>query len=344
MEDLELKKIKEIFLEEIKKIKNLKEVQDLKVKYLGRKGELTKILRELKELSAEEKFKLGRLANELKKELVVYLDEVKDRLEKTIKSSGELDLTLPGQKFELGHLHPNSRVQYQLEDIFSSMGFMVLDGPELESEFYNFEGLNIPATHPARDIQDTFFIDEEKGFNPNNRLLMRTHTSNLQVRAMKEYGVPLRVIIPGRCFRYEATDASHENTFYHLEGLMIDKEISIAHLIVVMKELLSQIFKKEIKIRLRPGYFPFVEPGFELDINCLICSGQGCSVCKNSGWVEILPCGLVHPNVLRAGGVDPEEYSGFAFGLGLTRLVMMKYNIDDIRLLQSGDLRFLEQF
>jgi phenylalanyl-tRNA synthetase alpha chain len=224
------------------------------------------------------------------------------------------------------------------------MGFMVLDGPELESEFFNFEALNIPADHPARDMQDTFFIEEEKNTDPRNRLVMRTHTSNCQVRSMRQYGAPLRAVFPGRCFRYEATDAVHEATFYQMEGLMVDKDISISHLISVMKMLLSEIFKKEVKIRLRPGYFPFVEPAFELDINCLICSGVGCPACKHSGWIEVLPCGPVHPNVLLAGGLDPKEWSGFAFGLGLTRLAMQKYGINDIRLFQSGDLRFLEQF
>jgi phenylalanyl-tRNA synthetase alpha chain len=218
------------------------------------------------------------------------------------------------------------------------MGFMILDGPELESDYYNFEALNIPTWHPARDTQDTFYIEAKE------KLLLRTQTSPVQVRAMQKYGAPLRCVVPGRVFRNEATDVSHDHTFYQLEGLMIDKDISITNLIAVMKELLSGIFKREVNVRLRPGYFPFVEPAFELDIQCLICGGKGCSVCKQSGWLELLPCGLVHPNVLKAGGIDPKKYSGFAFGLGLTRLVMMKYKIDDIRLLQSGDLRFLNQF
>ncbi len=339
----ELKKLKEQAKQEIERIKNSQELRDLEVKYLGRKGELTNILRQLKDLSAEEKKKIGQLANEVKNDLVEQFCQIKIEVEAN-KKREEIDLTLPGQKFARGRLHPLSQVQYQLEDIFTSMGFMVLDGPELESEFFNFEALNFIPDHPARDMQDTFFVEEGRKSDPNNRLVLRTHTSNCQVRAIKEYGAPLRAIFPGRCFRHEATDACHETTFYQLEGLMIDKEISIAHLISVMKTLLTEVFKKEIKIRLRPGYFPFVEPGFELDISCLICGGKKCPACKHSGWVEILPCGLVHPNVLLAGGLDPKEWSGFAFGMGLTRLVMMKYGINDIRLMQSGDLRFLEQF
>ena len=209
-------------------------------------------------------------------------------------------------------------------------------GPEVESEYNNFDALNIPPDHPARDMQDTFWL--EGGH------LLRTHTSPVQVRGMRKLGPPLRMIAPGRVFRNEEVDASHEHTFYQLEGMMVDREVSVANLIYFMKTLLSAVFKREVTVRLRPGYFPFVEPGFELDIQCLICGGPGCPVCKQSGWVELLPCGLVHPNVLRMGGIDPEQWNGFAFGLGLTRLVMMRYAIDDIRLLQSGDLRFISQF
>jgi phenylalanyl-tRNA synthetase alpha chain len=216
------------------------------------------------------------------------------------------------------------------------MGFLILDYPEVESDFFNFTGLNIPPEHPARDMQDTFWLTDGT--------LLRTHTSTGQVRAMREYGAPLRAIFPGRVFRYESTDASHEHTFHQCEGLMIDQNISVAHLIHSMKTLLSSIFERDVTIRLRPGYFPFVEPGFELDIQCQVCGGSGCSVCKHSGWVELLPCGLVHPNVLRHAGLDPNAWEGWAFGLGLSRLVMMKYQIEDIRHLLGGDLRFLAQF
>ena len=233
-------------------------------------------------------------------------------------------------------MHPISQIQYEIEDIFTSMGFEIQDGPEVETDYYNFEALNIPPHHPARDMQDTFWTEDGN--------LLRTHTSAIQVRAMERLKPPFRIVGPGRVFRYESTDASHENTFYQVEGMMVDREITVAHLIFVMKELLSRIFHREVTVRLRPGYFPFVEPGFELDIHCLICDGRGCSVCRQSGWVELLPCGLVHPNVLRMGGIDPAQWSGFAFGLGLNRLVMMKYGINDIRHFLSGDIRFLRQF
>ncbi|MFA6305006.1 MAG: phenylalanine--tRNA ligase subunit alpha [Patescibacteria group bacterium] len=348
MED-KLKKLKNQALAEIKKLglnkvegsKILAELKKLETKYLGRKGELTFMLRGVKDLALQEKPKLGQLANEIKLELEKVIKEVEQGLksQKNDESlSHWLDVTLPGVKTTLGHLHPITIVTRQLEDIFIKMGFMVLEGPELESEYYNFETLNIPATHPARDIQDTFYIKDNPGW------LLRTQTSNQQVRAMEKYGAPLRAIFPGRVFRCEATDVRHDHTFYQLEGLMIGKDISIAHLITSMKIMLKGIFKKEVKVRLRPGYFPFVEPGFEVDVSCLLCDGEGCGVCKKTGWVEMIGAGLVHPRVLEAGGLDPKIWSGFAFGMGINRLVMMKYGIDDIRLFMSGDLRFLEQF
>lgn len=338
--------------EALDKVSSSVDLGKLEIKLLGRRGgKLNAILKSLKNLSEKERKQFGKLANEIKNEIVDLIAEKRVILEKeeTAKTIEEdwIDVTLPGIKPRQGSLHPVSIVQYELEDLFRSLGFMILDGPELESDYYNFEALNIPAHHPARDVQDTFYIKNksEKIKNKSKeKLLLRTHTSPVQVRAMQEFGAPLRAIVPGRVFRYEALDASHENTFIQLEGLMVDKNISICNLIAVMKTLLKGIFKKEVKIRLRPGFFPFVEPGFELDIECLICAGRGCSVCKQSGWVELLPCGLVHPNVLRAGHIDPEKFSGFAFGLGLTRLVMMRYGINDIRLFNSGDLRFLKQF
>jgi len=224
----------------------------------------------------------------------------------------------------------------ELEDIFQGMGFTVLTGPEVELEYYNFDALNIPSDHPARDMQDTYWL--------TNGMLLRTHTSAIQVRAMERFGAPLRAIFPGRCFRYEATDASHENTFYQLEGLMVDRGISVANLIAVMKALLSQVFHRDVLVRLRPGFFPFVEPGFELDVRCVFCGGKGCPTCKGGGWIELIPCGLVHPRVLEYGRIDTSQYSGFAFGLGLTRLAMLKFNVPDIRLMNSGDIRFCEQF
>lgn len=334
----DLEKLKKQALQEFNRVKNSEELQELKSKYLGRNGELTRLLRNLKDIAEEEKPKVGKFANDVKKSLSAIFKDYSDKLDNNASSTEAIsaDLTLPGLLVKSGSLHPNTIVQYQLEDIFESLGFKVLEGPDVESDYYNFEALNIPLDHPARDIQDTFWL--------KNGYLLKTHTSAMQVRAIEKYGAPLRAIFPGRCFRHEATDASHDTTFYQLEGLMIDKNISIANLIAVMKELLKAVFNKNVKVRQRPGYFPFVEPGFELDISCLICGGQGCSVCKHSGWVELLPCGLVHPNVIKYGGLNPKEWTGFAFGLGLTRLTMMKYGIDDIRLLHGGDLRFLKQF
>ncbi len=340
---LDLKKNAQQDIETAQTINDLETVEN---KYFGRKnGELNTILKELKSMTIEERRIVGALANEIKEELIAQIELKKQNLmASTIDqelSQEWLDVTLPKGQKPLGHLHPSSQIQYELEDIFKSMGFMIADGPELESDYYNFEALNIPPHHPARDMQDTFYLENKK---TEDKLVLRTHTSNVQVRSMQKYGVPLRIVVPGKVYRYESTDASHDTTFQQMEGLMVDKNITITNLIAVMKTLLKGIFKKEVKVRLRPGFFPFVEPGFELDINCLICGGHGCSVCKHTGWLELLPCGMVHPNVLQAGGVDPKVYSGFAFGLGLTRLVMMRYGIDDIRLLNSGDLRFLKQF
>ena len=317
------------------------EVEELRVKLLGKKGELTEMLKDLKNMDIEERKQFGQEANALKNELTEIIEAKFKELsandvKKSLSSGSNFDISLPGTNFKLGSLHPVTIVQKEIERIFTGMGFNIVDGPEAEEEFFNFEALNIPKHHPARDMQDTYWLE--------NGSLLRTHTSPCQVRAMQKYGAPLKVIAPGRCFRNESTDASHENTFFQLEGMMIDKNVSIANLIYVMKLLLSEVFQRDVKIRLRPGFFPFVEPGFELDLNCMICGGKGCPTCKHSGWIELLPCGMVHPNVLRYGGIDPEEYTGFAFGLGLTRLAMMKYGISDIRVLNSGDLRAMEQF
>ncbi|MBN2041698.1 MAG: phenylalanine--tRNA ligase subunit alpha [Spirochaetes bacterium] len=331
-------------INEIKNSESIEELESIRINVLGRKGELTLILRSLGQMPAEERSALGKRSNEIKTEIESAIEEKKDKLSSSkidhILKSDWIDVTLNradfAKSFKPGHIHPIYTMQYEIEDIFSSMGFQILDGPEVETEYYNFEALNIPGHHPARDMQDTFWTED---YN-----LLRTHTSAIQVRGMEKNKPPFRVIGPGRVFRNEAVDAGHSNTFYQIEGMMVDRDISVAHLIFFMKSLLKEIFKREVKIRLRPGYFPFVEPGFELDINCLICEGRGCSVCKQSGWVELLPCGLVHPNVLRYGNIDPEEWNGFAFGLGLDRLVMMKYTINDIRHFHDGDIRFLDQF
>ena len=319
-------------------------LEAVRVEVLGRKGQLatltTQIGKSMGTLPPPERAVLGKLLNAVKQDLESRYETRKSAFERAaldLRLDAEwLDLTLPAPGTRPGTLHPLTQIQRELEAYFTSLGFAVLDGPEVEDEWHNFDALNIPASHPARDTQDTFFVE--------GGLLLRTHTSPVQVRAMEKFGAPLRMVAPGRVFRNEEVDASHEHTFYQLEGMMIDKDVSIGHMLYFMKGLLSAIFHRDATVRLRPGFFPFVEPGFELDIKCLICDGEGCPVCKQSGWVELLPCGLVHPNVLRSGGIDPEKWNGFAFGLGLTRLVMMRYAIDDIRHLASGDLRFLRQF
>jgi phenylalanyl-tRNA synthetase alpha chain len=319
---------------------SLKETEELRVRYLGRKSEIVSILKGLGGLPPEERPAAGKTANEVKRRIDDLLAKKTEALGRRIAEElGErekIDITEPGLKHAAGHLHPITQMMMELEDIFTSMGFTVATGPEVELDYYNFEALNIPADHPARDTQDTIWT--------TSGTLLRTQTSSVQVRAMERWKPPLRVIAPGRVFRYERTDASHEHTFYQLEGLMVDRGISVANLIAVLKTMLAQVFHEAVNVRLRPGYFPFVEPGFELDINCRFCAGAGCPVCKRSGWMELLGCGLMHPNVLRAGGVDPEEYSGFAFGMGIDRLAMIRWGIDDIRLFHGGDLRFLEQF
>jgi len=316
------------------------ELEVVRIEVLGRKGSLTQISKEMGKLAPEERARAGKLLNAVKQKLEAALESKQQQFADAVlraRLDGEwVDLTLPAPGPQMGHLHPITQIQTEIEDLFVSMGFAVLDGPEVETEYHNFDALNILRDHPARDMQDTFWLTDGN--------VLRTHTSPVQVRGMERLGPPLRMIAPGRAFRNENVDASHEHTFYQLEGMMVDREVSVAHLIYFMKTLLTAIFKREATVRLRPGYFPFVEPGFELDIQCLICGGPGCAVCKQSGWVELLPCGLVNPNVLRMSGIDPEEWNGFAFGLGLTRLAMMRYAIDDIRLLQGGDLRFLRQF
>ena len=340
MLDDSIKRLESCSLERIRSASSPEDLEAARVEVLGRNGSLKQFGKEMGKLPVEEKKQIGKLLNDAKEKLEGEFEARKRQfeeaaLEKRLDAEW-LDLTLPAPGPRRGHLHPITRIQRELEDLFRSLGFAVLDGPEVETEFHNFDALNIPADHPARDMQDTFWLT---GGN-----LLRTHTSPVQVRGMERLGPPLRMIAPGRVFRNESVDASHEHTFYQLEGMMIDRDVSVAHLLYFMKTLLGAIFGREVTVRLRPGYFPFVEPGFELDIQCLICGGPGCPVCKQSGWVELLPCGLVNPNVLRMSGIDPDQWGGFAFGLGLTRLAMMRYGIDDIRHLQGGDLRFLEQF
>ena len=325
--------------EKIAEIKSTSDAENIRVEYLGKKGEVIEILKNLKNVEASKRKEVGEKANKLRVEIEELIEKKKEELkekeyEDKIKNAEKIDLTQPIDD-EVGSLHPITIVQRELEEIFSSMGFTVEDGNEVETEYNNFESVNVPKYHPARDMQDTFWLE--------NGELLKTQTSAAQNKIMLKYGAPLKAIFPGRCFRNEALDASHENTFFQMEGMMIDKNVSISNLIYFMKTLLSEIFKKEVEVRLRPGFFPFVEPGFELDIKCPYCDGAGCKVCKNGSWIELCPCGMIHPNVLRMGGIDPEKYSGFAFGLGLSRLAMMKYNINDLRALNSCDVRVLKQ-
>ena len=334
-----LLQMKEEVIEKINTAKSVDIVEQLRVEFLGKKGKITDILKGLKDLSVEEKKEIGKLANDVKSELESKIEKAVEIIsEREIEeklSKENFDITFPGKEIEKGSLHPITIVQKRAEEIFKGMGFMIADGPEIETDYFNFEVLNIHKDHPARDMQDTYYL--------NTGNVLRTQTSACQGRFMQKVKPPFRMIAPGRCFRNEAMDASHENTFFQLEGMMVDKELSIANLVYIMKTLLTEILERDVEVRLRPGFFPFVEPGFELDINCQICGGKGCPTCKHAGWIELLPCGMVHPNVLRAGGIDPEEYKGFAFGVGLTRLAMMKYGIKDIRELNSGDLRFLRK-
>ena len=325
--------------EKLEHAKTISDVESLRIELLGKKGALVDILKGLKDLPIDSKKEVGMLANKLKQDIERLLTVKKEELEQAeierkINETCKIDITLP-VKSSVGSLHPITVVAHDIEKIFTSMGFTIEDGDEVVTEYDNFVAVNIPDTHPARDMQDTFWLE--------NHELLKTHTSAAQNRIMKKYSAPLKAIFPGRCFRNEALDASHENTFFQLEGMMIDKNVSVANLIYFMKTILSEIFEREVDVRLRPGFFPFVEPGFELDVSCPYCGGTGCKVCKQGGWIELCPCGLIHPNVLKAGGIDPEEYSGFAFGLGLSRLAMMKYGIDDLRVLNSGDLRALKQ-
>lgn len=343
-----LEKIQRIsadFTQRLEEGEDIPEMLNLKASFLGKKGAVSEILKGLRDALPEERKVIGQKAGELKEHILEKISEKirqfeREEIERKL-SRNKIDFSLRDSILELGlnegGYHPVEKIQRDIEDIFTSMGFDILDGPHIEDEFHNFEALNIPKDHPARDMQDTFWFE-------NGKNLLRTHTSTIQVRGMKNRQPPFKFVGPGKVFRSERTDASHEMCFHQLEGMLVAEDISVANLIYFMKTLLGEIFKKEVDIRLRPGFFPFVEPGFELDISCLICEGQGCSVCKQTGWVELLPCGMVHPNVLRAGGVDPEKYNGFAFGLGLDRLVMMRYGIDDIRLLHSADLRFSSQF
>ena len=314
------------------------ELEAVRIAYLGKKGYVAELMKGLRD--ATDKKAAGQLINTFKVEVETAIASAEEDFRKAaiaaqVRGARKYNPTLIAER-ELGSYHPITLATRECEEVFTSMGFTIENFCEIVDDYQCFEALNIPKHHPARDMQDTYYLD--------NGQLLKTHTSAAQNHIMKKYGAPLRAIFPGRCFRNESTDACHENTFFQMEGMMIDENISISNLIYFMKTMLSEVFKRDVKVRLRPGFFPFVEPGFELDINCAICGGEGCPSCKNSGWLELCPCGMIHPRVLEEGGIDTEKYTGFAFGLGLTRLAMMKYGVKDIRDFNGGSLKSLSQF
>lgn len=335
-----LLKIKSLAKDELSKVNDTKALEELRVKFLGKKGELTSILKQMGKLSAEERPVIGQLANQVRAEIEESItNRVKEikalMLEKKLKEE-ELDVTLPGNKSTIGKLHPLNIVLNEIEEIFMGMGFDVVDGPEVEYDYYNFEALNLPPDHPARDTQDTFYITDN--------ILLRTQTSSVQVHVMEEKKPPLRIISPGRVYRSDAVDATHSPLFHQIEGLVVDKGITMSDLVGTLELLMKRLYGDDCKIRLRPHHFPFTEPSAEVDVMCFNCGGKGCSMCKDEGYIELLGAGMVHPKVLANCGIDPEVYSGFAFGLGLERIVMRRYGINDMRLLFENDLRFLNQF
>ncbi len=349
----QLNNLKEKAIQDFKKSSSMAEFDAVEIVYLGRKnGAFTDLVKQLKDLPAEEKKEAGELTNRVKTELEATLKKQKETFkneawQKALEEE-KIDLTEPTYPTpERGHFHPVTTLMRDLEDFFSSMGFVIADGPELESDYYNFTAVNIPEDHPARDMQDTFYI---KNHTPTSAKasagtwVMRTHTSSVQVRAMQKHGAPLRAIFPGKCFRNESTDVRHEHTFYQLEGVVIDKNINLSHLKGMLEATAKHLYGPETKVRLRPKFYPFVEPGVNGEVTCFLCKGVGCRLCKNTGWLEVLGAGMIHPNVLKEGGIDPNLYQGFAVGFGFTRLTMLKYGIDDVRLLQSGNLKFLKQF
>ncbi|WP_296627830.1 phenylalanine--tRNA ligase subunit alpha [uncultured Negativibacillus sp.] len=325
---------------ELESAQDLKALDAVRVKYLGKKGELTAILKQMGKLSAEERPVIGQLANQIRAQIEEKLEETKTELEGKMLdqrlATETLDVTMPGKRSVLGKKHPISIVLDELKEIFMGMGFDVAQGPEVELDYYNFEALNIPKDHPARDTQDTFYI--------NDNVVLRTQTSPMQIRVMEKQKPPIRIIAPGRVYRSDALDATHSPLFHQVEGLVVDKNITMADLKGTLEVFVKRLYGEDSVVRFRPHHFPFTEPSAELDVQCFNCHGEGCRLCKGEGWIEILGCGMVHPKVLENCGIDPEEYSGFAFGIGLERLVMRRYNIDDLRLFYENDVRFLNQF
>ncbi len=335
-----LKQIREEAMKQIEASDALDKLNDIRVNYLGKKGELTSLLKGMKDIAAEERPKFGQMVNDVRQIIEEKLDETKTKLaaaarEEQMKSE-VIDVTLPAKKNNVGHRHPNTIALEEVERIFVGMGYEVVEGPEVELDYYNFEALNIPANHPAKDEQDTFYI--------NDKIVLRTQTSPVQVRTMEQGRLPIRMIAPGRVFRADEVDATHSPSFHQIEGLVIDKNITFADLKGTLAEFARELFGPQTKVKFRPHHFPFTEPSAEVDVTCFKCGGKGCRMCKGSGWIEILGCGMVHPRVLKMSGIDPEEYSGFAFGVGLERIALLKYEIDDMRLLYENDIRFLKQF
>ena len=335
-----LQNIKDEALKAIEAADMPEKLNDVRVKFLGKKGELTAVLKGMKDVAPEDRPKVGQMVNETRAAIEAVLEENKEKMEKAIRAEKlkkeVIDVTLPAKKNHLGHRHPNSIAQEEVERIFIGMGYEVVEGPEVEYADYNFTKLNIPENHPARDEQDTFFI--------NDSILLRSQTSPVQARAMEKGKLPIRMIAPGRVFRSDEVDATHSPSFHQIEGLVIDKNITFADLKGTLEVFAKELFGPETKTKFRPHHFPFTEPSAEVDVSCFKCGGKGCRFCKGSGWIEILGCGTVHPNVLRMCGIDPEEYTGFAFGVGLERIALLKYEIDDMRLLYENDIRFLKQF
>ncbi len=330
--------LKKRFLEEMEKVVTEGDLFDLEKKYSGRKSEFNEILKNLKNLSPDDRRKIGPLANEVKNEIAALIEDKRQELSgQTDLTAEKIDVTMPGKKQTVGHLNPISLVRAEIEDIFTGMGFEIADGPEVETEFYNFDALNIPKDHPARDMQDTFFVKDAE-------LAMRSQTSAMQARYMQRHKPPFRIIAPGKCFRNEATDATHEHTFYQFEALVVGEKVNVGNLKHIAEVFFSQFFETDVKVRLRPSYFPFTEPSFEFDITCTMCHGVGCKGCRGGGWLELGGAGMVNQNVFVAAGYPRNKYQGFAWGFGFERLAMMKYKIDDIRLFHSGDLRFIKQF
>ncbi|HKM20791.1 MAG TPA: phenylalanine--tRNA ligase subunit alpha [Lachnospiraceae bacterium] len=335
-----LQQIKDEAFKQIQASDALEKLNEVRVNFLGKKGQLTEVLKSMKDVAPEDRPKVGQMVNDARAEIEKVLEETKIKMERAVREQQmkmeTIDVTLPAKKSKLGHRHPDTIALEEVERIFIGMGYEVVEGPEIETDYYNFEALNIPADHPAKDEQDTFYI--------NGDFLLRTQTSGTQVHEMEKGKLPIRMVAPGRVFRSDEVDATHSPSFHQIEGLVIDKHITFADLKGTLAEFAKELFGEDTKVRFRPHHFNFTEPSAEMDVSCFKCGGSGCRFCKGTGWIEILGCGMVHPNVLRMSKIDPDEYSGFAFGVGLERIALLKYEIDDMRLLYENDIRFLKQF